>query len=41
MNGRLHGNSDYLRWIWLGCILFGAAVWTGVGFAIRVLIAAL
>ena len=28
-------------WIWLGCILFGIAIWTGVGFAMRALIAAL
>jgi hypothetical protein len=28
-------------WFWLGCILFGVAVWTGVGFAIRALIAVL
>jgi len=41
MNRRLPGNSDYLRWFWLGCVLFGVAVWTGVGFAIRALIAAL
>jgi len=25
-------------WIWLGCIVFGIAVWTGVGFGIRALI---
>jgi hypothetical protein len=28
-------------WIWLGYILFGIAFWTGVGFGIRALIAAL
>jgi len=28
-------------WIWLGCIVFGVAVWTGAGFGIRALIAAL
>jgi len=25
-------------WVWLGCIVFGIAVWTGVGFGIRALI---
>lgn len=25
-------------WMWLGCILFGVAVWTGVGFGIHALI---
>jgi len=28
-------------WSWLGCIVFGIAVWTGVGFGIRALIAVL
>jgi hypothetical protein len=28
-------------WIWLGCIVFGIAFWTGAGFGIRALVAAL
>jgi hypothetical protein len=28
-------------WSWLGCMVFGIAVWTGVGFGIRALVAAL
>ena len=39
MNGKLPYNSDYPGWLWL--ILFSTAVWAGVGFAIRALIAAL
>ena len=41
MNGKLLRNDEYLRWFWLACILFGAAVWTGVGFVIRALISVL
>ena len=28
-------------WIWLGCIVFGIAFWTGVGFGSRALVAVL
>ena len=31
----------YPGWIWLGCILFGIAFWTGVWFGIRALAAVL
>jgi hypothetical protein len=30
----------YPGWIWLCCILFGVAIWAGVGLGIRGLIAA-
>jgi len=28
----------YPGWVWLGCIVFGIAVWTAVGFGISALI---
>ena len=31
----------YPGWFWLGYIAFGVAFWTGVGFGIRALVAAL
>jgi hypothetical protein len=39
MNGKLSCNSEYRGWLWL--ILFSTAIWAGVGFGIRALIAAL
>jgi hypothetical protein len=39
--GSVDAPFRYPGWIWLGCIAFGIACWTGVWFGVRALAAVL